>query len=80
MESVNQLLIITGQEGFCAIDCAVFSLNDGAVTFIKVGGVEGFIKRARDVEVIEAGSLPMGIVEEMVPKITRAHLNTGDNQ
>jgi len=78
MESVNQLLIITEQEDFSAIDIAVFSLNDGMVNFIKVGGVEGFIKRARDVEVIEAGSLPMGIVEEMVPKVTRACLANGD--
>jgi len=78
MESVNQLLIITEQEDFSAIDIAVFSLNDGMVNFIKVGGVEGFIKRDREVEVIEAGSLPMGIVEEMVPKITRAHLVKGD--
>ena len=48
------------------------------VNFIKVGGVEGFIKRATEVEVVEAGSLPMGIVEEMVPKITRAYLSNGD--
>ena len=78
LESVNQLLIITEQEDFSAIDMAVFSLNDGMVNFIKVGGVEGFIKRARDVEVIEAGSLPIGIVEEMVPKVTQAHLGDGD--
>jgi len=78
MESVNQLLILTNQEAFSAIDIAVFSLNDGAVNFIKVGGVEGFIKRNREIEVIEAGSLPLGVVEEMVPKITRAHLGAGD--
>ena len=78
MESVNQLLILTGQEGFSAIDIAVFSLADGEVNFIKVGGVDGFIKRAMEVEVIEAGSLPLGIVEEMIPKITRAFLGAGD--
>jgi stage II sporulation protein E len=78
VESVNQLLIITGQEGFSAVDIAVFSLSDGEVSFIKVGGVEGFIKREREIEVVEAGSLPLGIVEEMVPKITKAHLNAGD--
>jgi stage II sporulation protein E len=48
------------------------------VNFIKVGGVEGFIKRQYEVEVIEAGSLPLGIVDEMTPKITRAHLISGD--
>ena len=78
MDSVNQLLILTEQEGFSAIDVVVFSLKDGGVRFIKVGGVEGFIKRARDVEVVESGSLPMGIVEEMIPKITSAHLMPRD--
>jgi len=78
MESVNQLLILTEQEVFSAIDIAVFSLADGMVNFIKVGGVEGFIKRDREIEIVEAGSLPIGIVEEMTPKITRAHLVSGD--
>jgi len=78
MESVNQLLLLTAQEGFSAIDVAVFSLSDGGVSLIKVGGVESFIKRARDVEVVEAGSLPIGIVPEMQPKITRAFVTAGD--
>jgi len=78
MASVNQLLTITGQEIFSALDVAVFNLADGCVNFVKVGACDGFIKRARDVEVIEAGSLPLGIVEEMAPKITRAVLSNGD--
>ena len=78
MDMVNQLLILTEQEVFSAIDVAVFSLVEGSVNFIKVGGVDGYIKRSNEVEVVEAGSLPIGIVEEMSPKITRAHLNAGD--
>ena len=78
MTSVNQLLTITGQEVFSALDVAVFNLTDGCVNFVKVGACDGFIKRTRDVEVIEAGSLPLGIVEEMSPKITRAVLSNND--
>jgi len=78
MESVNQLLVLTEQEVFSAIDIAVFSLTDAAVSFVKVGGVDGFIKRENEIEIIEAGSLPMGIVEEITPKVTRAHLLNGD--
>jgi len=78
MTSVNQLLTITQQEVFSALDIAVFNLADGCVNFIKVGGVDGYVKRAREVEVVEAGSLPLGIVEEMSPKITRAVLGAGD--
>ena len=76
--SVNQLLTITGTEVFSALDIAVFNLATGGIDFIKVGGVDGFIKRAREVEVIEAGSLPLGILDEMRPKITQAVLENGD--
>jgi len=78
MQSVNQLLTITIQEVFSALDIVVFNLADGSINLIKVGAVDGFIKRPREVEVVEAGSLPLGIVEEMVPKITRACLGAGD--
>jgi stage II sporulation protein E len=78
MSSVNQLLTITNQEIFSALDVAVFNLADGGVNFIKVGAADSFIKRAREVEIVEAGSLPLGIVEEMTPKITRAVLDAGD--
>jgi len=78
MNSVNQLLTLTNQEVFSALDLTIFSLSTGEVDFIKVGATDGFIKRAREVEVIEAGSLPLGILDEMKPKITHAILQTGD--
>jgi stage II sporulation protein E len=78
MASVNQLLTMTGGEGFCALDIAVFNLAKGAVDVIKLGAVDGFIKRAREVEVIEAGSLPIGILDIAPPKITSALLLSGD--
>ena len=78
MTSVNQLLTITGGEVFSALDIAVFDLGRGEVDFIKVGACDGFIKRDNETEVIEAGSLPLGILDEMKPKITHAVLNAGD--
>ena len=78
MSNVNKLLTITGQEVFSTLDIAVFDLASGAVDFIKVGAVDGFIKRKREVEVIRAGSLPLGILDEMQPKITHAVLDSGD--
>jgi stage II sporulation protein E len=78
MESVNQLLILTEQEVFSAIDICVFNLTDGGVCFVKVGGVDAFIKHETEIETIESESLPMGIVEEMSPKVARAHLVGGD--
>ena len=78
MYSVNQLLTFTGQDVFSALDMCVFDLATGDVDFVKVGAPDGFIKRAREVEVVEAGSLPLGILEDIEPKITKAVLTAGD--
>jgi len=78
MQSVNQLLQISVQDVFSALDIAVFNQTSGEVDFIKVGASDGFIKRKSECEVVEAGSLPIGILEEMQPKITRAVLEVGD--
>ncbi len=74
MHSVNQLLTFTGQDVFSALDMCVFDLATGDTDFIKVGAADGFIKRTREVEVVEAGSLPLGILDEIEPKITKAVL------
>jgi stage II sporulation protein E len=78
MTSVNQLLGITQQEIFSALDVAVFNQSSGEVDFIKVGAADGYIKREREVEVAVAGSLPLGILDEMQPKITHAVLSEND--
>jgi stage II sporulation protein E len=78
MQNVNQLLQIGAQDVFSALDIAVFNQSSGETDFIKVGASDGFIKRKQEVEVVEAGSLPIGILDEMQPKITRAVLGAGD--
>jgi stage II sporulation protein E len=78
MHSVNQLLTFTGQDIFSALDICVFDLSNGDIDFIKVGAPDGFIKREREVEVVESGALPLGILDEIEPKITRAVLLAGD--
>lgn len=78
MYSVNQLLTFTGQDVFSALDMCVFDLATGDVDFVKVGAADGYIKRSREVEVVEAGSLPLGILDEIEPKITKAVLTAGD--
>lgn len=78
MYSVNQLLTFTGQDVFSALDMCVFDLATGDVDFVKVGAADGYIKRTREVEVVEAGSLPLGILDEIEPKITKAVLSAGD--
>jgi stage II sporulation protein E len=78
MYSVNKLLTFTGQDIFSALDICVLDLGNGDIDFIKVGAPDGFIKREREVEVVESGALPLGILDEIEPKITRAVLLGGD--
>jgi stage II sporulation protein E len=78
MQSVNQLLTFTGQDIFSALDMCVIDLSNGDIDFIKVGAPDGFVKRDREVELIESGALPLGILDDVAPKITRAILTAGD--
>jgi len=78
MMNVNQLLQISAGDIFSALDIAVFNFGTGEADFVKVGASDGFIKRRDTVEVVEAGSLPLGILEEMQPKITHAVLAEND--
>ena len=78
MSSANQLLTVAGGDSFSTLDVCVFNLSRGEVDFVKVGGVDGYIKRARETDVVEAGSLPLGVLEEMKPKISKALINKGD--
>lgn len=78
MYSVNQLLSFTGQDIFSALDISVFDLDNGDIDFIKVGAPDGFIKREREVEIVESGALPLGILDEIEPKVTRAVLLPDD--
>ncbi len=76
--SSSRLLTLKNEEEFNAVDLALVDLYDGGVDFIKLGGREGYIKTLSGVEVVPCGSLPLGIVDEIAPVITRKNLNDGD--
>ncbi len=78
MYSSSRLLTLKSEEDFNAVDLALVDLTDGAVDFIKLGGREGYVKSISGVDVVPCGSLPLGIVDEIVPVVTRRVLTDGD--
>lgn len=77
--SVNKLLSSNSDEVFTALDICVVDLFSGAADFIKIGAPCGLIKTANGIEYISSGSLPMGVLEEMKPTITKKALCSGDH-
>ncbi len=76
--TANALLSVRKREDFNAIDILVVDTITGIADFIKLGGRESFILRDDGVEIIEAGALPMGILEDITPTIEQTTLKGGD--
>ncbi len=75
--SVGRLLAIRAKESFNAVDIAVIDTYNGEVDFVKLGGRESFIINNGDVEIVECGSLPLGIITDSTPLIERVQLAHG---
>jgi len=71
LNSVNKLLTINSEETFSALDICVIDFKKEIIDFIKLGAPVGFIKKDKNIEVIESGSLPIGILEEISPATTK---------
>jgi stage II sporulation protein E len=78
LTTANALLSVRKSEDFNAIDIVVIDTVTGVADFIKLGGRESFIKRVDNVEPVEAGALPIGILEDVVPVIEQRTLTSGD--
>ena len=63
---------------FSAIDICVVDLKSAITDMIKLGACVGFIKQEETTTIVESGALPIGILEEVKPKITKTALNSGD--
>lgn len=78
LATVGRLLSLRESEDFNALDISVIDIKKGTVDFIKQGGRESFLVSNGIVEVVECGSLPLGIVTESMPIIEQRKLQTGD--
>ncbi|HOV69189.1 MAG TPA: SpoIIE family protein phosphatase [Clostridia bacterium] len=79
LDVVNQLLILRGREDtYSTVDICILELIKGISVFLKIGACAGFIKRGNNIEVVEAGSLPIGIIEGVVPAVSTRMVKDGD--
>lgn len=75
---VSHLLALRTKETFSALDIAIMDTHTGDIDFIKQGGRESYIFTSSGMEIIEGGSLPLGIIEGGEPKIERRKLLEND--
>ena len=78
LSSVNKLIALKGEESFSALDICVFDLRQCVCDLVKLGSPLGFIKKTTGTRIIEAGALPLGILEDIKPNINSFALDDGD--
>lgn len=78
LNMINRLLMLRSRDSFTALDLCVVDLRKGVAHFVKLGGVQSFVKRADNVEIVNSSALPIGIVEEAVPYTDNKLLSSGD--
>ncbi len=76
---VNSALFARGEEqNHPTLDICDIDLYEGKCEFCKVGGAASFLKRENTVELLEAGSLPLGIFQSVQTQVIPKDLNSGD--
>ncbi len=78
LTNINKLLSINNQESFSTLDLCVIDLTKESIDFIKIGAPYGIIKRDGLVEKVENGTLPLGILKQVKPNISRFAITCKD--
>ncbi len=74
----SSLLIKNTNDGFATIDSIIVDLYDGEAEFIKIGAVQSFILRDRNVISINSKTLPVGIVKNIETQIYKKQIQNND--
>ncbi len=78
LSTINKLLSLHKEEIFSALDICVVDERNGLVDFIKMASPKSYILNEDECQVIETGSLPMGIVEEINPFVKKNVISAKD--
>ncbi len=79
IECANNFLTMASTDVFTALDVGILDLKNGICDIIKIGAPIGFIKHSDTTDIIDAGALPLGILEELRPSISKFVLSHGDD-
>jgi len=74
----SYMVLLSKGESFSTLDLALIDTHTGKSRFFKAGSAPSFIKRGKKVEIIKGGSLPVGIMDTITPKIIDKDLRAGD--
>ena len=75
---INHLLTMRNDGSFQTLDMCVVDLITAEADFIKLSAPESVIKRRSGSEIVEGGALPLGILREIKPSVSRRKLGSGD--
>ena len=79
LESVNQqMLMRSGEELFATVDLCIIDLHTGMAEFTKLAASRSIVLRGSQLQSVEGGRLPLGILERVQPEVTRIRLRPGD--
>jgi stage II sporulation protein E len=65
-------------EKYATLDLSKIDLYNGDGVFVKIGAAPSFIKRGREIKVINSKNLPFGLVDEVEVEIIKEVLKPGD--
>lgn len=79
VKTINSVLLLRSQEEiFSTIDLGIIDLFNGYTEFLKVGASPSFIKRGKEVFVVKASNLPIGIIQNIDIESKEFELMKGD--
>lgn len=78
LESVNRFLLSRKKDMYATLDAVFLDLRSGEAEFMKYGAPPSFVYRGKKLHTIASEALPIGIVSEAVPAISRARLRRRD--
>jgi stage II sporulation protein E len=79
VKSVNSVQALKNpDEAFATLDMAVINLYSGQAEFVKIATPPTFLVRGGRIRLIQAGSLPVGILSDIDVSVTEKKLASGD--
>ncbi len=79
LSAINKLLLLSSSdEMFSTLDMCMFDLMNGKASFTKIGAPHSYLCRNGKLMKIEAGALPLGILDEFTPAVASIQLEQGD--
>ncbi|WP_184665341.1 stage II sporulation protein E [Texcoconibacillus texcoconensis] len=79
IKSINSVLSLRSEdEIFSTLDLTMIDLQDASAKFLKVGSTPSFIKRGKQVKMVESSNLPIGMLHEFDVDVVNEQLKAGD--